>query len=208
MKKYYLLAMLLLVWTVGVARAEQVKTGSVSTSDTVAVQQGVLGLAKLFEVEPPKKAEPIQANPAPQKNIADVMDKAIDKVSDVVGAMAQAIKNIAPDVWRIMITQQYAKAVADLVVPVVTVLIFIGAFIASRARYNYVVVARADPDNKEEIDSDEVGLMEFLKFASVVAIALACFWLANRISSTALLLINPEYYAIQDLLRMILNKGQ
>lgn len=185
------------------------KQGGVSAHDAVAVQQGVVALAKLFEVDVPKKAEPAKAvsEAPPQKSIADVMDKAIDKVSDVVGAMAQAIKNIAPDVWRIMITQQYAKAVASLVVPLLLVAVCIGAFFASRARHMYCIVANADKANPENINSDEIGFFWAVRVVSALGICMSCIWLANRISESALFLINPEFYAIQDLLRMILNRG-
>lgn len=186
-------------------------TASLATAENAAaVKKGVEELGKLFAVEaPPQKAEPqkIEVDPAPQKSMADVMDKAIDKVSDVVGAMAKAISNIAPEVWRIMVRQQYAKGIAFLIVPFLLTLVLVAGFFASKARYDHVISLIGNPNNPERADSDEAGFFWFLKIAFTVFIGLSFVWLANRITDAALFLINPEFYAIQDLLRMILNKG-
>lgn len=179
-----------------------------AVQDTAALQKSAKELAQIFGVDGPKKAE----EPKTEKNMAAVMDKAIDKVSDVVGAMAKAINNIAPEVWRIMVKQQYAKAVGYVVVPFLALLLFIGGFFAARARRNYLLaLAKGDTDQKiqnlEPIAKDETDLFWWFKLVASGLIGWSCLWLANRIADAALFLINPEFYAIQDLLRMILNKG-
>lgn len=170
---------------------------SVSQADAAAVQKGVQELGQLFGVEQPKKEEPRKAEVSTtEKTVAQVMDKAIDKVSDVVGAMAQAINKIAPDVWRIMIKQQYAKAIMACIVPV--------GFLAVLLTYMYFVGKLWNP--KPDDDDHEPRMW----IARILPIGLSCFaglWFFNRLADAAALLINPEYYAIQDLLRMILNKG-
>lgn len=178
------------------------KTSSVSQNDAVAVQKGVQELGKLFNIETPKQPEPAASAPSnAEKTVAQVMDKAIDKVSDVVGAMAQAINNIAPEVWRIMLKQQYAKAIMACVVPVGVILILL-AYMGLVGKYW-----------KPEKKTSAYEMTEWearMACVRVIPIALTCvaaLWFFNRLADSIALLINPEFYAIQDLLRMILNKG-
>src|SRR5687767_4312518 len=59
-----------------------------------------------------------QASPAPpQKNMADVADKVVDLGARAIAQAAGTVQKVAPEVWRIMIRQQYAKAAGLLVVP-------------------------------------------------------------------------------------------
>jgi len=184
--------------------AADTEKASVSQADATAVQKGVQELGQLFGVEKPKKEEPKKPEVSnTEKTVAQVMDKAIDKVSDVVGAMAQAINKIAPDVWRIMIKQQYAKAIMACVVPVGLLLVMI-VYMTLVGKY----WKPARPEDHEGDKEVEWELrMAFVRIFPTIVACLAGLWFFNRLADAAALLINPEFYAIQDLLRMILNKG-
>jgi hypothetical protein len=194
----------------------------VSEQDAVAVQKGVKDLAKAFGVETPAPVQPAapatESTPAPQKNMADVMDKAIDKVSDVVGLVAESMRKIAPEIWTIMIKQQYAKAVGDLVVPVaLTMLIY--ALVVRRMKKicdNEKGKGKKkegspdeddDPGFTQNGDLTDYGTAFLFYIASWVGFSLSALWLANRLADTSKYLINPDYYAIQDLLRMLLSRS-
>jgi hypothetical protein len=188
--------------------------GSVTREDAAAVQKGVEELGQMFGVEKPKPTQHVPVAPAQTKTVADVMDKAVDKISDVVGAMAQAINNVAPDVWRIMLKQQYAKAISEVVVPTVFGIILVVAWLCLRALR--VRIKKADPDvtfckkNEEGKSTDDptlYGGAAIIMWIIGVIFGFDALWFGNRLADSSLLLINPEFYAIQDLLRMILNKG-
>lgn len=178
--------------------AADTEKASVSQADAVAVQKGVQELSQLFNVEQPKKEESKKTEVSnTEKTVAQVMDKAIDKVSDVVGVMAQTINKIAPDVWKIMLRQQYAKAVMACVVPVGLLMVLI--------LHMKLVGKYWRPDDQ---DGDEVQARRILvRIIPTIMTFFAGLWFFNRLSDSIALLINPEFYAIQDLLRMILNRG-
>lgn len=189
--------------------------GSVTREDAAAVQKGVQELAQMFGVEKPKPAQQAQvaSTPAPTKTVADVMDKAVDKISDVVGAMAQAIKNIAPDVWRIMIKQQYAKAIGGIL-PWLGLALIVWVVSRSFKQWRLRVIGERNAvtgdENLEKFDKahgDEYSWACGLYYGSLIITGLAFFFAILDLRTSIQLLINPEFYAIQDLLRMILNKG-
>lgn len=51
------------------------------------------------------------------KTVGDVADKALGLFTNAIGTLSESLKKIAPEVWRIMIRQQYASAAADLITP-------------------------------------------------------------------------------------------
>jgi len=181
--------------------AADTEKASVSQADAVAVQKGVQELGQLFGVEQPKKEEPkkVEAPSNTEKTIAQVMDKAIDKVSDVVGAMAQAMEKVAPKIWEIMIRQQYAKALMACVVPVGMLLIL--------ATYMKLVGKYWTTESCDGDGETETGRLFLVRIIPTILACFAGLWFFNRLANSIALLINPEFYAIQDLLRMILNKG-
>lgn len=105
------------------------------------------------------------------------------------------MKNIAPKVWEVMLRQQYARAIGDLVVP--------WGLIGLILLYVYLIKKWwkiAEITNKEE---RECNLWITRVIPTAICFLLA-IWGINRVSDSILLLINPEYYAIKDLLEMIL----
>lgn len=200
----------------------------VPRSDAAAVQKSVQELGKMFGVETPSSTAAVSAaTPTSQKTIADVMDKAVDKVSDVVGAMAGAINKVAPDVWRIMLKQQYAKAIGDLIVPAVLALIIYLIFVRSMLSMRGKAAAAAKKMNADKEgqgkegpqekspevfkndrgDMTEYGMWYMMVIVSYVVLGISLMWFGNRLADASKFLVNPEFYAIQDLLRMILSRS-
>ncbi len=208
MKKLLMSLFLFSFLVISNSYADEVSKGGVSQQDAVAVKKGVEELGQLFGVEAPKKETPQQVSPTPttEKTIAGVMDKAIEKVSDVVGVMAQAINKIAPDVWRIMIKQQYAKAIMNCVVPVGLLLVLF-AYMKFIGTY-WKPEKEEDQEKEDQSEFTEWHLrMCLVRILPIFLLCCAGLWFFNRLSDSIALLINPEFYAIQDFLRMILNKG-
>lgn len=173
---------------------------------------GVLGNA--FGVKPkedPPKQEQKQPEPPTQKTLADVADKGLEMVKSFVATLSETLKNIAPQVWRVMVRQQYAKAFGELITPwglFLVVLIF--HFIVRRS---WTPIVAPDTTGKSDEQKRNIqGEYEFMVgfrrviiiIGPIIAGSATAVWGVLRIRDAALLLINPEYYAIQDLLKMIL----
>ena len=89
----------------------------VSTEDAAKLRQSLQTLGQAFGVE----AEATPQKPTsetPKKTMAEVADKALDMVSSLTAQLDATLKKIAPDVWDIMLRQQYAKALAMPMFPV------------------------------------------------------------------------------------------
>lgn len=210
------LAIIFLLFSGQVVLAEEnISSPQVSKQDAAAVQKGVKELGKLFGVEAPEKKveEPVKVE-VENKTVADVMDKAIDKISDVVGVIAQTMSKVAPEIWEIMLRQQYAIAIMNLIVPLGLILvlslymIFVGYF------WKPWKSEKKDTDtedekykNKKKEEEEETARAIFVRIIPTIALCLTGLWFFNRLSDSISLLINPKYYAIKDLLRMIMNSG-
>lgn len=154
-------------------------------------------LLKVFDVDEPKPAQTAQAQPAPQKNIADVADRALTMVEGVTARLSETLKQIAPDVWRIMLKQQYAKA---LTMPIWSVVVIFVAFFFS------VVSSRVWHFWDNDKEGKELGWWVTKAIPTVVGV-FAGFKLAWDLSKALPLVINPEFYAIQDLLKTLLARS-
>jgi hypothetical protein len=165
-----------------------------SPADQALIQNQVRELGNAFGVEVPKKAE-VPKTEKSEKNIADVADRALTMVSDVTAQLSNILAKVAPDVWKIMIKQQYAKAIMGIIVPfglLVLLLIYI-----KLVHYFW---------KEETVNTDEWWFRAWLtKIIPIAACFIDSIWLFNRAADSVAYLINPEYYAIQDLLRMLLS---
>lgn len=194
-----LLAMTTILTT---AHADESTTAPVSAESAAELRKSVEDLGKMFGVETPEPPVPSPETALTTKSVADVMDKAVDKISNVVASMAKALDDVAPEVWRIMMKQQYAKAVINCVVPLGILFVL----------YCYVsIVGKAwNPPGPapDRSGSDEwTTRMALVRVIPTILASAVGIWFFNRFADSVAYLINPEFYAIQDLLRMILNKG-
>lgn len=154
--------------------------------------------------EPPKKT-----------TVADVANKALDMMGSAVAAVSSNLQKIAPHVWRIMIKQQYAKAAYEVAEPAC---LFFGGLI-------FVIVMRVlwkPPlllkDEKEDTryksstdwtnsDTEKVKYA-FRSVVPAVYLIIMGIWLGCAIGTSVKYVINPEYYAVKDILTLVTNPSQ
>jgi hypothetical protein len=146
-------------------------------------------------------AQPAAPAAAPSSKWADVADKALDRtlslLEDSVTSVSDALKKVAPEVWRIMIRQQYAKAAANLIIPW-------GLFVIGLIAHVLLKKYWKKPEDKDY----DVAWWVFSRAVPVVwmiglaIIGFVC--LADAIQY----IVNPQYYALRDLVQLIINKGQ
>ena len=167
------------------------------------VQKNIAPLASAFGVS--KAASTDQNNSNNQnssddhKTLGDAADKALDMVQAVTAKVADTLSKIAPKVWEIMVRQQYAKAIAG---PIVPLAVLIGAIF-------FAWIGHKIWREPTKSGDGEYGLRVFLvKVAPMLIVVVCIVWLGVELSYSVLYIVNPEYYAIQDLLQSIMNGGQ
>ncbi len=143
----------------------------------------------------------------PVKTSAEVADKALNILSGYVGSAAKAMEKVAPEVWRVMIRQQYAKAISAPFFDF-AVLFFVGLYVVIIKRW-----WQLSAEEKKTIEdggnwSDNAG-WHFVMTNCFPFILFMIFGLlaAYNLKSSVQMLVNPEYYAFSDLLQLLLNKG-
>lgn len=185
---------------------EQGNTTGVSQEDAKKLKEAAGVLGNAFGVKPkedPLKQEQKQPDPPTQKNLADVADKGLDMVKNFVVTLSETLKNIGPKVWGVMVRQQYAKAVSYLVVPW-------GLFIVVLVYRSIMNKFWVKEENEKDTAVDSNGNDSMTIRCIFVKVAPFCFgfffaiWGIVNLKDSILLLINPEYYAIKELLEMIL----
>lgn len=179
-----------------------------------ALKDQVGGLKKVFGIDEGGQTAQTTQQPAQpvsqqdqKKTAADVADKALDMVNKMVADAAATIQKVAPDVWRIMIKQQYAVAVSNLVAPWVAILIL---WICRKIVYKNWIVDHPTVNNSkgDEEASDEqackMWVVGILPYAAMAALAI---WGISRLADSISILINPEFYAMKSMIMILLGKG-
>lgn len=188
--------------------AGQEKTGLTKTQ-TDDLKGQLEGLKEVFGIETPKTSAgqaQQQQQPVQKKTVADVADKGLDMVKQWVADAAITLNKVAPDVWRVMMKQQYAKAIADLIGPWGTFLLIL-VFIAVM-RKKWVLTQ----DKDINIDKETKVKLSTIRAWIVYVIPIAFLFLSalfglSYLSDSIKLLINPEFYALRDLILILLGKS-
>src|SRR3989338_7472234 len=204
MKKIWaVFAAILLLWLVAmpavyVQGAESLVQKALDPEDMEKLQKDLAGLAKVLGLEVTKGKEEAKKT-APEKTIANVLDKALDISTVYVASVAQTLQKVAPELWRIMIRQQYANAVSYLVVPLGLVLL---GMVLYYLVGKLIFEGNADFDKMNPQAWRVVGRVVLFIASGVVSIV-AVFESVSAVK----ILINPEHYAIKDLLAVLLGRG-
>lgn len=182
-------------------------TPVLSAANVAEMREAAAVIGKMFGVEQQQTAQPAAPpqDTATKKTMADVADKALNMVSRATAQVAATVEKAAPEVWRIMIKQQYANSFSKIVLPW-------GLFLAGLV---FMRVSRrmwvSREQRKGEIDSD---YNDAVTARSVITRWLPTVWCVIltlvAVPSTVRavkILINPEYYAIRDLLSMVLGSS-
>lgn len=200
-KSYSMLVVLIMSLFIGfsvkaedTAQSQKDQKATFNDQDKAKAQKELEDLGKAFGAEPQTEKK---ETPQP-KTIADVADKALDKVGDLVSSIASNMQKIAPEVWRIMIRQQYAKAIAGPVTPLgLLLLVFF---------YRHILSKRFKIDSVD--NEPNQPSFWFARVIPVFFLIVFGGWLFGEIGSSVKILINPEYYAVRDLVQLLLNRGQ
>lgn len=198
---------------------------NMTVEEVKQLQQGAEILGKAFGIQPSNakqnatgsdastQADQQQQSAAGQpKTLADVADKGLDMVQKLVVNLSETLEKVAPQIWRVMVKQQYVKAVADLVVPwglVIFTLIWMKVTAGWRRKAEAALKDIAEHD-KDKVDRDnatfDLSLRQWVSlFAPAILGSFFVIWGLNRLSGSISYLVNPEFYAIRDLLQMIIN---
>jgi len=159
--------------------------------DTAQLRAQVQALAEALGV---KQAAPPEEK---QRTAVDVADRALDMFGSAVASVASQIEQHAPLLWKVMVKQQYAKAVADVIPSLGWILVALLAHFVVRRKW------QKPSDNTEE------GLQFLWHFVTwVVPLALGIIGVSSFVvsaSDSVKFVINPEYYAVRDILLMVMN---
>jgi hypothetical protein len=206
MKKYFALFCFLFMTSMSANSfaqdAQSPAKSSINVDDVRQLGEQVKALKSLVsdDPKPEPKPEP-KAEPAEQsKSMGDVADKALDMLGGAVGTVADTLKKIGPEVWRIMIIQQYANAARSLAGPLFALIASLIVFFAARKSL------AIKEDERGYDHSDWRGFKRFLKGVTWFAPCLCALIVAINLSEAAAMLINPEYYALKDLLGLLTGK--
>lgn len=194
--------------------AGQGKTG-LSKEQTEQLKSQLEGLKEVFGIEKEPQAQPSQNQQQQKKTVADVADKALDMVNKMVADTAATLNNVAPSVWRIMMKQQYAYAISNLIAPWFC---FLGAFIflvVMRKHWNkppdrvMAIKVIDGRDVEKEVDNSENVITHMLITTAgpITAMLFCALWGISRLADSVPVLINPEFYAIKNLILILLGKG-
>lgn len=141
------------------------------------------------------------ATPEKGKSMADVMDKGLDVLTGYVGTLEGVVSKFAPEVWRIMIKQQYAKAISY---PLFWGLMLLVPFGVNRlARSGFGVpkeMSLSEWDDKQNYDGFMFAFTGFIP--TVIGIIFAIIFLYN-LTEGIMIAINPEYYALRDIIQLL-----
>lgn len=168
-------------------------------------------MKQFFEQKQPQAqpAQPEQPKPD-HKTVADVADKALDFSIKYIGQAAAVIEKAAPHVWQVMVLQQYAKAIGNVIEPglwVVMVLV-----VAAAARHFWKVQDDKWDDKGNRLqrgtgDDERTARMIVTVVVPGIGCVIAGGFFVNALASSAMYLINPQYYAIRDLVQILLHPG-
>lgn len=195
MKIHYLIAALALCMPAAV-QAQVPDMGTVVSPEySGEVRDTVNALAQLVSGQQQKVAAPV-SQPQEHKTPADVADKALTLFSGAIAQVAASIQKVAPEVFRIMVQQQYVKAASNLVAPGGAIVIML--LIAGWLRRLW-----KDPADHE---CDEyVARIILAHILPTVLVASFGIWFVSNLSESVGYLFNPKFYAIKDLVTLALH---
>jgi len=140
-----------------------------------------------------------ETEPVVDKKVV-VADKALTLLEKLITQIAGTVEKMAPDVFRIMYRQQIAKAFGDLIVP--WLILFVTIL--------YVLLIRRMWQWKGEFKNNDGECVCHVIFTAVLPLILClamCIWGLNALSDSICYLYNPEYYAIRDLINILMGGG-
>lgn len=143
------------------------------------------------------------AKPEEHKSVGDVADKALGLFTGAIGTLSESLKKIAPEVWRIMIKQQYAEAISQVIVPIGLFVLSLVFYFSFRKKLSEIYTKGRDinQNSRSSTDMDSWAIGGFAGlYLSIIVSAIV---LVIALQASTAQLINPEYYAIKDLVGIV-----
>ncbi len=193
--------------------ADTPKTAPVPVSDhvdTAKLRENLAPLANTFGVKPDDQASTPSSGDdqsfnvsSDHKTMADVADRALTSIQDVTAKVADSLSKIAPQVWRIMIKQQIAKAI---VAPLDSLARLGGALVLWG--FGHKLWKHMEDANYEY--GNAAAFNNGFRVAAIYALPLGIgvintIDLIGSLQYSILHFVNPEFYAIQDLLNAVMH---
>lgn len=159
-----------------------------TSTDHAADLKALKSLVETLAAKPDEKTQP--------KTLADVADKALDLTSTAVSKMAGQLETVAPEVWKMFVLQQYAKAASNCIAT---------GGLTGLALTIWLLLRKNWPSPR---DSDnEIPHTIFTKFIPAIATIVMSIFFICSISDAVVVLINPRYYALKDIIHVLLSPG-
>ena len=116
-----------------------------------------------------------------------------EQVIEWVNQIASLFGELAPEVWRILVTQAYVEGAQSVVLAIASLVIMWR--VGKGVRWAWL---------EEDGSGDGIGMMMILGIVWLVGGVIATV----AISKSLGYFINPEYYALMDILRPVMGGGQ
>jgi len=173
---------------------------ALSPQDAAKAKAELENLAQAFGIKPPSTNGTTATSTSAEqhKTIGDVGDKALDMVGKAVASISSTLEKVAPHVWKIMIRQQYAKAIGDLIVPwglLFLVLLY------------WLILRKMWQPGSSEGDEEWWARFWVVRFLPGLFSFIFAWWGFVRLSDSVMMLLNPEYYAVKDIITMLLGQA-
>lgn len=173
------------------------KTAALFTAAILAVSIGFTGYAS---AEAPTKAATTATTPASEwpsvakESIAALKEGVgglAEMLTKTAGSAAELIKQVAPEAWRVLIRQQIAEGIVGLAISVLILSLCFGGYV----RYSRLAENEPDKSRRENYELTSFCLVIVCVISFCLCVPLACHGILQ--------LVNPEYYAAQNLVNLI-----
>jgi len=148
----------------------------------------------------------LQGQVKDHKTLADVADKALYSLSGSLSSIEGLISKSAPYVWKIMIRQQYTKAISNLILPFVFLFICVLWKVIISLYWKKYTPEQIKEMSRHSYSDDNYALqIVFRTVVPLVFIAISSLVFFGYAESSVRLIANPEYYAIHDTVNLVLH---
>lgn len=179
--------------------AEEISEALQKSETAKKLKQEVGLLKEAFGIETKKEEKSSSnTNSSGGKTIADVADSALQLTKGLVVSISETLQKVAPNVWRIMIKQQYVKAVSGVLIPWGIFFVF---FVYMKVLRNKWVL-----QERCSVEERTTKLIIAIIIPIIVCVGSGIVGVCS-IANAFKYIINPEFYAIKDLLVMLLGSG-
>lgn len=177
---------------------EEIKEALSKNEAAKKLKQEVGLLKEVFGIETKESSSKTNSNSGSGKKIIDVADDALQLTKGLVVSISETLQKVAPNVWRIMIKQQYVKSVSGVLVSWGIFFIFL---VYTKVLQKKWMLGEHPSDDEKTARVALVIVIPILVCIGSGIVGVVC--IANAFKY----IINPEFYAIRDLLIMLLGSG-